>query len=455
VAISPLATRQRVAGFRLKPGLAAQGIDFHAAKSAAPNQHDEPLRGLTRRELGEIAPDFGVAAAPMRRRHVENDSAANRAARRGIAREAARDEAIARSECDRVTVDVEARESDFTGPQRFVTDGCEPSPALRGSGQEFDRRLVLDRRCDGEPRDLDVRNDGRPQQPGRRDDLAARDFVEFDALEIDRAAQPGRAALDGNAVTLQAANAAAPPRWLDLDGIADRKRTADEGSSHHAAKTLCRKTAVDAQAGRARTRCAGLRGFDRLADRGAQFRNPLAGQRRNGHHGRIDQRRIGEERGDLLPGERCEIGLGGIDLGQGHDPAIDPEQFTDCDVFARLGHHAFVGRDDEQHEIDPRSPRHHGSDEPFVTGHVDDTHAAAVVEVEGRKAQADGDPAGLLLGESVGLDPGERANQRRLAVIDVTRGAGGTAIAVPFRVWTNSFFLTSARRKRVLSRRAW
>ena len=44
-------------------------------------------------------------------------------------------------------------------------------------------------------------------------------------------------------------------------------------------------------------------------------------------------------------------------------------------------------------------------------------------EVEVREAELDGDAALLLLLEPIGVDAGERAHQRRLAVVDVTGGA--------------------------------
>ena len=125
----------------------------------------------------------------------------------------------------------------------------------------------------------------------------------------------------------------------------------------------------------------------------------------------------------------------------------------------------------------------------------------AVGQIQGREAQLDGDAARLLLGEAIGVDAGQRPDQRGLAVVDVARGAENEplrrfrlsagqwrrgpcraagprgwrptsvgalvvleqrngqqrdmATAVPFSMWTSSFFFDPLRRKRVRRRRAW
>ena len=48
---------------------------------------------------------------------------------------------------------------------------------------------------------------------------------------------------------------------------------------------------------------------------------------------------------------------------------------------------------------------------------------AAVGELERRVAEIDRDPARLLLGQPVGVLPGQRPDEPRLAVVDVSRGA--------------------------------
>ena len=56
-------------------------------------------------------------------------------------------------------------------------------------------------------------------------------------------------------------------------------------------------------------------------------------------------------------------------------------------------------------------------------GHVDEREPAAVGQLERRVAEVDRDPALLLLGQPVGVLPGQRADEPRLAVVDVPGGA--------------------------------
>ena len=92
-------------------------------------------------------------------------------------------------------------------------------------------------------------------------------------------------------------------------------------------------------------------------------------------------------------------------------------------MLPRLRHHALVGRDDEQHQVDAADARQHVLDEALVAGHVDDPDGQAAGLLEEREAQVDGDAARLLLRQPVGVDAGQRLDERGLAVIDVPRGA--------------------------------
>ena len=105
------------------------------------------------------------------------------------------------------------------------------------------------------------------------------------------------------------------------------------------------------------------------------------------------------------------------------DAAPRAEQMQDVEVLLGLRHHAVVGGDDQQHEVDAVRAGEHVADEALVPGHVDDAGRLAVADVEVREAEVDRDAALALLLEPVGVDPGQRFDQRRLAVIDVAGGA--------------------------------
>ena len=115
--------------------------------------------------------------------------------------------------------------------------------------------------------------------------------------------------------------------------------------------------------------------------------------------------------------------VGEIDLGERDDSAPGAEQVQDVEVLLGLRHHAVVGGDDEQHEIDAVRAGEHVADEALVPRHVDDAGGAPVAEIEVRESEIDRDAALALLLQPVGVDAGERLDQRRLAVVDVAGGA--------------------------------
>src|SRR5260370_14359264 len=100
-----------------------------------------------------------------------------------------------------------------------------------------------------------------------------------------------------------------------------------------------------------------------------------------------------------------------------------PEQMQDVEMLLRLRHHAIVGGDREQHEIDTVRAGEHVADEALVPGDVDDTGASAVGQGEVGEAEIDRNPALLFLLEAVGILAGQRFDKRGLAVIDMTGGA--------------------------------
>ena len=125
----------------------------------------------------------------------------------------------------------------------------------------------------------------------------------------------------------------------------------------------------------------------------------------------------------VLLDEREPFVVDEIGFRERDDAAAHAEQLEDREVLARLRHHAFVGGDDDKREIDARRAGDHRAHECFVTRNVDDADRADAVERERREAELDRDAAPLLFGQPIGVDAGERANERRLAVIDVPGGA--------------------------------
>ena len=104
-------------------------------------------------------------------------------------------------------------------------------------------------------------------------------------------------------------------------------------------------------------------------------------------------------------------------------PCREPQQVHDGEVLARLRHDAVVGGDHQHHEVDAGGAGQHVVHEALVARHVDEADDLAARARPVGEAEVDGDAARLLLLEAVGIDAGEPADQRGLAVIDVAGGA--------------------------------
>ena len=118
-------------------------------------------------------------------------------------------------------------------------------------------------------------------------------------------------------------------------------------------------------------------------------------------------------RGDIGDTVGREVGLG-----QCHHPAINAQQGEDLQVLAGLPADALGQRHDQQGGVDAAGASEHGVHETLVAGNVDETELPGV-----GVAEVNGDAAALFLRQAVGIDAGQRFDQRCLAVIDV---AGGT-----------------------------
>ena len=109
-------------------------------------------------------------------------------------------------------------------------------------------------------------------------------------------------------------------------------------------------------------------------------------------------------------------------------PVRDAEELADREMLARLRLDRLVRGDDEQRAVDAADAGEHVLHEALVAGDVDEADLVVVGE-PARESEVDGDAAALLLGEAVGVDAGERAHERGLAVIDVAGGADHAFLA--------------------------
>ena len=111
-----------------------------------------------------------------------------------------------------------------------------------------------------------------------------------------------------------------------------------------------------------------------------------------------------------------------IALGQGDDAVTQAEQAQDFQMLACLRHDGIVGGHDEHGQVDAGGAGEHVLDETLVAGHIDDAEAERR-QIENGEADVDGDAAGLLFGQPIAVDAGQRLDERGFAVVDVASRA--------------------------------
>jgi hypothetical protein len=207
---------------------------------------------------------------------------------------------------------------------------------------------------------------------------------------------------------------------VDLHAVAHRERGADQGAGHDGAEAASGEAAIDGKPRRPAAGRAGL-GFPSGGSQGrAQLLDAGTGDGGDGQDRSLSKRRCGQELAHLLGRELAHLLVHRVHFRERHDAPLDAEQITDGHVLPRLRHDAFVRGHHQQHQIDARGPGHHGAHESLVSGHIHHAQARCSGELQGSEAEVDGDAPRLLLGQSVGVDAREHADQGRLAVVDVS-----------------------------------
>jgi hypothetical protein len=149
---------------------------------------------------------------------------------------------------------------------------------------------------------------------------------------------------------------------------------------------------------------------------------------RSDHDLPVGERRSGDQLGDLRTHLLNPLRVDEIRLVDDDEPAIDAEQVQNLEVLVRLRHDPVVRRDNEHSQVDTGRPGDHHPHETLVTRHVNDADDGLVGPVRGRQrqpgeAEFDRHPAGLFLRQAIGIDAGQRLDDRGLAVIDMARRA--------------------------------
>src|SRR5262249_8808830 len=116
-----------------------------------------------------------------------------------------------------------------------------------------------------------------------------------------------------------------------------------------------------------------------------------------------------------------------IDLGHDRETPADLEQIDDLQMLDGLRHHALVRGHDQEHSVEAVDAGQHVANEAGVAGNVDYADQATTRQGQVGEAEVDRHTAPLLLFETVGVDPRESLDQRRLAVVDVAGRADDVA----------------------------
>ena len=207
-------------------------------------------------------------------------------------------------------------------------------------------------------------------------------------------------------VTSSSSTARAPPARVPVTTVPD-PLAANTRSTH--------------SRGRPRSTAAG-RDVEQPVEGGPQLVDPLArGHVDLDHLGPVEERarhHVGQLHAGQLPG----LGVDQADLGQGHQPVADAQQLEDAQVLLGLGLPPLGGGHHEQARLHRTHPGQHVLEEPDVAGHVDEGQLPARRQRRPGEAEVDGEAPGLLLGEAVGVHPGEAQDEGGLAVVDVPGG---------------------------------
>ena len=96
-------------------------------------------------------------------------------------------------------------------------------------------------------------------------------------------------------------------------------------------------------------------------------------------------------------------------------------------MFASLRLDAFIGGYDQQHQVDAAHARQHVAHEALVAGDVDEAYANAAAvgggEFEVSETDIDRNAAPLFFFQAVGINAGQRFDERGFSVIDMPGGA--------------------------------
>jgi hypothetical protein len=165
----------------------------------------------------------------------------------------------------------------------------------------------------------------------------------------------------------------------------------------------------------------------------------VAGPRRDAKEGRDLDARRAEQSADFGFDLVAAAGSDPVGLGDRDARVRDAEQIENFHMLDGLRHHAVIGGHDHQRVVHIADPRQHVLEEALVARHVDKADQLAVRQRHIGKTEIDREAARLLLRQPVGVDAGQRANERRLAMVDMSGRRDDHGAETGF-TWYRAFF---------------
>ena len=263
--------------------------------------------------------------------------------------------------------------------------------------------------------------------------------------EVERAALAGAADLGRAVLRMQRAHARLQPRRRQQQPVVDPDLAGMDGAGDDDACARQHEAAIDREPREAR---GALAAFAQRQQLGLELVDALSGQRRDRHDLRALERGRGEQRLDLGHALEDLVVVGEVGLGQRHDAAIEAQQVDDLQMLDRLRLDALGRRHDQQRGIDAGGAGQHVVHEALVARHVDEAELPAVAQVAVGVAEIDGDAARLLFLQAIGVDAGQRFDQRGLAVVDMACGADDHAAPSSSSCATNAASSSRVRRSK-------
>ena len=239
-------------------------------------------------------------------------------------------------------------------------------------------------------------------------------------------------------------------RRRHLQALPHAHRAGIHRAGDHAARAFQHKAAVNREPKAAVVYARGALGL-RRQQQGAQLGDAKPRRRRAGHDRAARQRGVGEQGQNLLLDFHRPRRLYAINLAQRHRAALDAKQTQNRQMLARLRHRAVVCRHHQQREIDAGDARQHVSHKALVTRHIhkanDPRRIARARQRQIREAQINRHATCALFRQAVGVDAGQRANERGFAMIDMAGGSDDHAPAASLCSWLIKPASSSRQRK--------